>query len=276
MKLKTKTFSTVNTAGNDINLEEREVGILLNGVLSEAKLPDIISALEFDDGEISGNSLLSYYPVMEDGSLEVKGSKIQLILLPDNEMIRIIKIDRSFVRDDEEMAVELIQKFIEYFNVNEPEAVFTDLNTEEKQYLVDNKKAPAATEPAQPDTASIEAAEAAQASKETEAAFKASINPQFVIEKKKYISHQSFYLEIGFKEHIKEPYHLFYGKDDNESPNVLIKRGEDWMQEVEEVEIVEENDKTVIVEFKDKETTVQIALDLESDEITVTPNAPAE
>lgn len=275
MKLRTKTFFIASAAGHSINIEGREVAIIHNGVKLDTKLSEIISALEFDDGEISGNSLLSYYQVQEDGSLQVNGSKIQLVLLPDNEIINIKKIDRPFVNEDEDMPVEHIQKFIEYFNVEDPESVFTDLSAEEKAYLVEKKTA-APPEAQEPDTAAAETAEASNKAKEEEADFKSSINPQFVIEKNKYTSHQSYYREIGFKEYIKEKYHLFYGKDDNEGPNVLIERGEDWMQEVEEVEIVEENDKTVIVELKDKDVSIQIALDIDSGDITVTPNAPSE
>lgn len=275
MKLRTKTLFIASAAGHSINIEGREVAIIHNGVKLDTKLSEIISALEFDDGEISGNSLLSYYKVQEDGSLEVKGSKIQLVLLPDNEIIHIKKIDRPFVNEDEDMPVEHIQKFIEYFNVEDPESVFTDLSKEEKAYIVE-KKTPASPEAQEPDTAAVEAAEAANKAKEEEAAFKSSINPQFVIEKKKYTSHQSYYREIGFKEYIKEKYHLFYGKDDNEGPNVLIERGEDWMQEVEEVEIVEENDKTLIIEFTDRENTVQITLDIDTGEITVSAPKASE
>lgn len=69
MKLRSKVFIITDAAGNEINLEEKQVVLALNGERMDTKLQEVCSDLEFDDGEFYGNTLLSYYGIQADGSL---------------------------------------------------------------------------------------------------------------------------------------------------------------------------------------------------------------
>lgn len=281
MKLKTKLFLITDSTGEEIDVENKDAILMLNGQKTSSRIPDVFTDTEYDEGEIYGNSLLSYYQVQEDGSLEVEGSKIQFAL-ESGEPILVKRILRPDVNDDTIIPFEHVQKFAEFFAIAKPEEVFVNLNEDEKQVFISSRNEKvwvakqkadeeenARTEQAKKEKEKSDAEKAKQA-KEAEAKLKASINPRFVSEKKDYISEQSFYRGIDFKEYIHPPYHLFYGKSDDEMPKVFIKRGETWWEETKDADIIDENDKTVVIEFTDGHTAKQLTLDIASGEIKIT------
>lgn len=307
MKLKSKTFYITDAQGNEINVEDQNIVLALNGKKLEAGLQNVFNPayLEFNDGEIYGNTLLSYYTVNEDGSLSVEGSQIQFINSDTNESVLVKEIARegSF-NDDEVISFEFVKKFADYFKVEKPDEVFYDLNNDEKQYFIDeriaiaenNKQATAAAlakakadEKEAADKAKAEAdrivkenikaeaernaaieAENLRLAKKAEENLKASIDPKFVHDKKDYKKEQVFYNEIGFKEYISNPYHLFYAKSDEHEPHLLIRRGETWWEESFDPIVIDETDTTVLIQFTDGEALKQINLDTNTGEIKIT------
>lgn len=291
MKLKTKLFIITDSADNDINLDEIDVILILNGEKTSSRVQDVFSELEFEDGSIKGNSLLSYYNVNDDGSLSVEGSNIKLLDETINEPILIKSIKRPFIHDDTVIPFEHVQKFAEFFTIAKPDEVFTDLTDEEKQFFITARNARLEEDiKAQRELRSkeIKAAEQELADKQKEAEalslmseeaakeavlkekeLKASINPKFVNIKKDYLANQNFYRSIDFKEYVDGFIHLFYGKSDDENPFVLIKRGADWWEEPQDTQIADETDTTIVIEFTDGETLKQINLDITTGETTV-------
>jgi len=276
MKLKSKIFYIVNPKGEEISIKGKAVALDLNGQRSDIKLKDIISHLEFDSGEFYGNSLLSYYQVNEDGSLQVEGSKVQLVDEATGEPILIKKIEKPGVHDDGDMPFEHVQKFAEFFKIAKPEEVFTSLSEEEKQTFISERAAkaqPAIDQAAQDAAAETEtAALELEAQKKANAALKASIHPSYVQEQSDYNTTQSFYAGLpGYKEHIKEKYHLFYGPDPAYPPCVLIKHGEWWEELTEEnTEIMDKTDKTVVIDFKGINQNGKLTLDNQTGDINIT------
>lgn len=276
MELKTKLLIITNAKGEEINVKKKVVALDLNGERSDIKLKDIFSNLELDSGEIYGNSLLSYYEVNEDGSLQVEGSKIQLVDEATNEPILVKSIKRPGVNDDDDMPFEHVKKFAKFFKIEKPEEVFTNLTEDEKQIFISERAAkaqPAIDKAAEDATAADDAAALElEAQKKANADLKASIDPAYVQEKPAYISTQGFYSGLpGFKEYIKEKYHLFYGPDASYEPCVLIKHGE-WWEEVKEdnTEIIDKTDKTVVIDFKGINQKGKLTLDNETGDINIT------
>lgn len=269
MKLRTKLFPITNLKGEEINVDGKPIVLSLNGELMETKLEDVFTDLEFDDGEIYGNSLLSYYKVNEDGSLEVEGSKVQLFDSSSNEPVLVKQIKRPGINADTDIPFEHVKKFAEYFKIAKPEEVFKDLNDSEKQIFVSERDSikelhtKAIVEKAEEDRISAETAERE---------LKASIDPIYVQEKKHYLTTQSFYAGMeGFKEYIKDKYHLFYGDDPEQAPCVLIKRGDAWWEECREddTEIMEKTDSLVIIEFNDGQIHKKLTLDRAAGQIAI-------
>jgi len=270
MKLRSKIFIVTDASGNEINAEDKKVVLSLNGERLETTLQDVCSDLEFDDGEIYGNTLLSYYGINPDGSLEVEGSKIQLLDAETGEPILIKEIKRPTVHDDTNIPFEHVQKFVEYFKVAKPDEVFDNLNTEEKQAFIDARISADNTKQAEEASRATQKAQAdAEAAKQAEAALKASIDPTKVNENKDYISIQGFYSGIDFKEYIKDNLHLFYGQDENNMPCILIKRGKDWWEELQEPVVLDETDTSVELEYLDGEVTKRLTLDIPTGEIVI-------
>ena len=270
MKLKSKILIITNAKGEEINVKGKAIALDLNGERIDIKFRDIASHLEFDSGEIYGNSLLSYYQVHEDGSLQVEGSKVQLVDEATNEPILVKAIEKPSIHDDEDIPFEHVQKFVEFFKITKPEEVFTNLNDTEKEAFISARAAaPPAPAPAPgPDAAALEL----EAQTKANADLKASINPSYVQEKAAYIATQGFYAGLpGWKEYIKEKYHLFHGPDPAYEPCVLIKHGE-WYEEIteENTEIIDKTDKTVVIEFKSVNQKGKITLDITSGDINIT------
>ena len=269
MQLKTKLFHITDPTSNKINVEGQDIILALNGKKTETKLEAVFNQayLEFDKGEIYGNSLLSYYNVNEDGSLEVEGSKIQFLNAETNEPVLVKKITRdNTCNDDETVSFELVQKFAEMFKISKPDEVFHNLRNEQKQIFIDeragnNNKA---------------AADKAAADKAAEETLKESIDSEYVHDKKSYKEEQFFYNGIGFKEYIDNPYHLFYAKSTEHEPCVLIRRGETWWEECQEATDMSENDKTALIQFTDGKTLKQITVDLSTGEIIISDAETAE
>ena len=276
MKLQTQLFLITDSKGISTNVEDRSIVVALNGERLPTRLQDVFTGLEFDDGEIYGNSLLSYYNINEDGSLEVDGSKVQLMDAETDEMINVKRIKRPTVHDDSYISFENIQKFAEYFKIAKPDEVFSHLNATEKQLFISDRL----TKETAIQNSASQAAEAAVSKaaadlwekEQAEISLKASIDPNYVQDNKAYISTQSFYAALdGFKEYINDKHHLFYGEDPNQSLCILIKRGANWWEEIreEKAEIFAKSEKEVIIDFMDGEQEQRLRLDLESGQIEI-------
>lgn len=283
MKLRTKLFPITDAKGNDIDLSGKPVIIILNGELTDIHLHDLVSSLELDENEIYGNSLLSYY-TPQDGKLVVEGSTIELAIEGTDERILITGIKRPGLNNDTVIPFEHVQKFAEFFKVAKPDEVFTDLNAEEKQFFIDARTIAASTAKAAADKATAEKAIADKASayaaaKQAETELRASIDPKRIHDKKSYLADQAFYANLepeAFKEYIQGPYHLFFGKSEDESPFVLIKRGADWWEEPADTQIADESDEQLVVEFTDGKTLKSITLNISAGEMTIADGEPLE
>lgn len=301
MKLHTHIFYVTDSKGEEINLERKKVNVILNGKKTESYLVDLFNPrhLEFDDGEVCGNSLLRYYAVQPDGSLTVEGSTIQFSMEENNEPVLVKSIERPFATADAHIAFELVKLFADTFKIAKPDEVFDNLKPEEKQIFIDERnnrskaeqkkiddEAAAETErlkqeaekaAADKEKADADAAEKIEQdkqeqirqAKEAEKKLLESIDPEFLRDKNEYASIQGYYRGIEFKEYIQSPYHLFYGKDEDVPPCVLIKRGDVW-QEIEEPFVAEETDATVVIEFNDGDVAKKLTLDIAAKEIKVT------
>lgn len=274
MLLKSKLFLIADLNNNiNVNVEGREIAIQHNGQKTETKLSDIISEAEYDDGEIYGNSLLSYYNVMEDGSLEVPGSKIMLIDVATDTPILIKKIKLPFIKSDDNISFEDIKKFTEFFKIEKPEEVFTDLSDEEKQWFISDRQANAASVQTAPDNSAEEAAAAAEKEKQlklqAEADLKATIDPEYVQDYNQYVATKGFYGNIGYSEHVEPPYHVFYGNDPKHAPCVLIKRGENWWQELKEAEVdIDRTGDNPIFRFMDGTEQKELVINIATGQLT--------
>lgn len=275
MKLRSKVIIITDAAGRETNIEGRDIVLSLNGERQTTKLQDVCSDMEFDDGEFYGNTLLSYYGIQPDGSLQVEGSNIQLIDAATGEQIMVKEMKRPSVHDDTEMPFEHLLKFIEYFKIAKPEEVFHNLSKEEKQALENDRtasrdKSIKEAEQAQQANASAKAQADAAAAAQAEADLKASIHPDLIREQKDYNGIRSFYSGIDFKEYIKENTHLFYAKDENNLPCVLVKQGKAWWEECDDVEVLEETDANLVISYSTANAKKKLTLDIASGEITIT------
>lgn len=280
MKLQTQLFLITDAKGKEINVEKKNIILALNGERLTTGLKDIFSGLEFDAGEIYGNSLLSYYNVNEDGSLEVEGSKVQLLDAETDEPILVKRIKRPGVHNDSTISFEDIQKFSDYFKIAKPDEVFSNLSAPEKQILMEArisreevlKKQAADTLATEIEALANQQKADALEKEKSEAELKASIDPAYVQDEKAYQATKAFYATLdGFKQYTQDKYHLFYGDDPNESLCLLIDRGATWKEEVspENIEIISKNDKHVLLEFTDGDKGRRIRLDLESGQMEI-------
>lgn len=266
MKLRSKVIIITDAAGTEINIEEKDTVLALNGQRLDTKLQDVCSELEFDDGEFYGNTLLSYYGIQADGSLQVEGSNIQLLDAATGEQILVKEMKRPSVHDDIEIPFEHVQKFAEYFKISKPDEVFHNLNESEKQVFIDQR---ISASQASASASAKKQADEAQAAAQAEAELKASIDPALIQEQKDYNATKGFYAGIDFKEYIKGAVHLFYGKDDNNLPCVLIKRGKAWWEECPEPEVLEETDTTLVISYLDGNSPKRLTLDIVSGEVKI-------
>lgn len=269
MKIRTKVFYHKDEAGKFDNLENHKVILIVNGKVTDTTLQDVFTDLEFDDNEVYGNSLLSFYSLL-NGNLVEKGSNIQWAIADTLEPIIITAIERPVINDDTNIPFEHVQKFAEFFQLEKPDEVFLILSEEEKQYFID-QRSKAANNTAKPKEQEEELA------KKKEQELKASIDPRYVQNKKDYLSTQSFYRSMdGFKEYINGCYHLFHGSDNVQEDCVLIKRGMDWWEEPKDIQVMDSNDKTVTVEFTDGAQLKNIVLDIPTGETTVSDAVASE
>lgn len=106
-------------------------------------------------------------------------------------------------------------------------------------------------------------------------------DPQFIVEESKYKETKRFFEEDieGWKERILDNVHFFYGANHNEQkevPFILIKRGDNWWEEVETLSFGE-GDKLFTIDYLDNEETKTLTFDKEADTISVAkPNVSAK
>lgn len=267
MLLKTQLFLITDVNHNNIDIGDRETAIHLNGEKTDTKLTDIISEAEYDDGEFYGNSLLSYYKVMEDGSLEVPGSKIILMDVSTSAPILVKEIKRPFIKSDDNISFEDIKKFAEFFKIEKPEEVFTDLSNEEKQLIISERQANVKVPTT--DNSAEEAANEKQLKDQAEADLKATIDPEYVQDYNQYVATKGFYSNIGFTEHIETPYHVFYGNDPKHASCILIKRGDNWWQELKEQEVdIDRTGDNPIFRFMDGHEQKELVINIATGQLT--------
>ncbi len=277
MELRSKK-SIIATEKGPINAEGREIFLVINNEPSTVELKHIFSHMEFDDGEISGNSLVNFYKVQEDGSLQVAGSKIQFMDTKTGEIILVKSIDNIRVGYDEsELSFEDIKKFSEHFNVQHPEEVFPLTASEKEIIIAERIEREKQVQPVieEPSSESIKEQEQAselerQNSIKALAAYKASLDAKYVQDKKDVISAESFYSSIGFNKYEQDIYTLFYGDPKKEVPCILIKRG-DWWEECSEetLAITDKTPEKVVFEFMDNKTPKTLTLDLTTGQINI-------
>lgn len=272
MKLKTKLIHITDATGNDIDVSTSNCGLYLNGKKHTLSLPDVIRDWEYDDGEIYGNTLLSFYNVTDDGKLFVAGSEIEL-RNDKGEQIKVTKITRPGIHDDTTISFEEVQKFVFDFEIENPEEVFPDLNDEEKQVLIAQRETNEATTRKQKSDAdkALQDAEADRLAKEKETADKelrASLPTETVFNESAYREVKAFYKGKS-TEHISDPYHVWYGK--NEEPCLFIKRGTSansaWWEQPKQLALEGETSNELVIEFNDLGKERELVFNMETKEI---------
>lgn len=287
MKLKEKIFHVTDEQGNNIDLsEDKDIAILINGKDSGLKIEEAFRTIVLDEneGEIYGTSLLSYFTPQEDGSLaEPEGNAVQFLVKREggNISLKVTKITRPSLHEDAVISFDYIKAFAELIGITKADELFADLLTDAEKEVFSsersNREADAkktADDKLKAETEAKKKLDEEEAKKQADADARAKVDPEFIVDEIKYKKHQKFYGELeSFKEYINGNVHLFYGskwKDYEEDPFVLVKRGDNWWEDVEtDVDNIIEDEKTVQIEFADGETRKKVTLDLESDAITV-------
>lgn len=246
MKLRTKLIQVTDLAGRELDLEGIPVEIILNKKAAGKTLDQVLVGYkEFDEGEIYGQTLLGFYNVQDDGSLFVDGSHIQLFNQVTQENIKVTGITRPGLNDDCEVSFEDVKQFIEDFNIEKPDEVFTGISEEEKDVLLairqqNEASTRAAKAQADKDLKEAEAALQAKALEDADAALRAKIKSSELHDEKSYKEIQAFYKSKDCKEYVSPPFHVFFGAEADEEPCLLIRRGaasdkapaiKDWWQE---------------------------------------------
>lgn len=276
MELLTKKILITDSKGEEINVKRRNIGIYLNGQKTTFSLRDLFKYTEFSDGEIYGDSLLGYYNVTDDGKLFVEGSEIEL-REDTGEQIKVVKIKRPGLTNDDEITFEEVQKFAHDFSISKPHEVFSDLNEEEKNvFIAEYEEREATTRKQKADAAKVlEEAETARKEKEKEEAgiqadkeLRAKVKPENLYNEKLMRQLRTMMKEKKCNENIKDKFHVFYGAGSNEEPLLMIKQGKDWWERPEEQEfLVGETDKELVIEFSDLGTQREATFNTETGEI---------
>lgn len=282
MELKTKKILFTDSQGKEINVKCCKIDIYLNGKKTAFSLLEMFSYIEFDAGEIYGNSLLSFYKVQEDGSLHVAGSTVQLFNANTNEFILVKEIVRPGMHDDDEISFDEVKKFAHDFSIEKPEEVFPDLNDEEKQVFVAERekreaetakeKAEAAKALQEAETARLEKEkeDAATAAEQADKDLRAKVKPENIYYDKKYQREvKDYYKNKGCTEHVSEPYRVWFGKDSEEEPCLFIQRGKDWKEQPSQESYEGETPTELIIVFDDLGTERELVFNTETGDIKV-------
>lgn len=283
MELLTKKLIITDSKGEEVNVKRKNIGIYLNGKKTDFSMRDLFKYTEYDDGEIYGDSLLGYYAATDDGKLSVAGSVVEFRDEDSGEQIKVVKIKRPGLTNDDEITFEEVQKFAHDFSIEKPEEVFPDLNDEEKQVFIAERekreaetakeKAAAAQALAEAETARV-AKEKEDAEKETLAAavkadkdLRESLKPASVYDEKGMRELRTYYKDKKCGENTTPPYHVFHGAQSEEEPCLLIKRGKDWWEQPEQTALQGETPDKLIIEFTDLGTQRELAFNTETGSI---------
>lgn len=300
MKLKEKILHTTDEAGAIHDLSKvGAIAVFSNGIDNGVNVEDVFKtiALDEEEGEIYGTSLLSYFTPQEDGSLkDLEGNTVQLRIREGNVLLKVTEISRPTLYEDVDISADYIKIFSELLGITKPDELFTDLLSDTDKEAIKSEReakelkvktqveadAKTKTEAeakikADADKAKADADKAtadAEAIVQAEAEARAKIEDGFLVEEKKYKKYQDFYADLQtFKEYINGDVHFFYGAkwgEYNEDPFVLIKRGADFYEDAEtDVDNITEDDKTVKLEFVDGGVRKTITLDIATNEISV-------
>lgn len=293
MKLKEKIFHVTDAEGNLIDLsEEKEIAVIINGKDSGLKIQEVFRTVVLDEeeGEIYGTSLLSYFTPQENGSLiEPEGNTVSFLVKREGSTIplKVTEITRPSLYDDVDISFEYIKAFAELIGITKADELFAELlNDAEKEVFASErnkreadaetkKKADADAETKRKANEDAETKRLAdiEAKKQADTDARAKVDPDYLVEEPKYKQHQKFYGDLGFKEYTGDNVHFFYSnkwQEYKEDPFVLVKRGDNWWEDVEvDVDNITEDEKTVQLEYADGEVRKKLTLDLESGKVSV-------
>ena len=293
MELIEKIFRVTNAEGQPIDLsEEKDIAVIINGKDNGIKLEHVFRkyALDEDEGTIYGTSLLAYFTPKDGKLVDAEGHTIEFLTTERKPILVTDNLEEPFLDDDADIDFDYVKAFSELVGINKPDELFAELLSDsEKEVFASerNKREADSKQKADADAqlkADAEAKKKADTDakqkedeetikKQADADARAKVDPDYLIEEPRYKQHQKFYGELGFKEYAGDNVHLFYGKkwkDYNEDPFVLVKRGDNWWEDVEtDVDNIVEDEKTVQLEFIDGEERKKLTLDLENGKISV-------
>lgn len=297
MKLKEKIFYATDAEGTEIDFSaEKDILFFNNKVNTGLKIQDVFRTLFLDEekGAIYGTSLISYFTPQEDGSLaEPEGNKVSFVITREgfHILLKVTAIERPSLYEDVNINFDYIKAFAELIGITKPDELFFDLLTQEEKEVFATERARKEAEKKGLDNAQAEKERIAkeeqeaanaliqqvEAKKKADDEARAKVNPDYIVEEKKYRSLQKDYEANNFKEYISGDVHFFYNKDwrdYKEEPFVLIKRGDTWFEDVETAlhtndEAITEDDKEVQLEYVDGEERKKVILDLQKGEISV-------
>lgn len=291
MILKERILRAVDTDGNLFDLsDEPSIPAIINGKDNDITLENLSRGVDLgqEESTIYVISLLSYFNVKDGKLVDAEGNTVQLLTSEKKPILIVDNTEEPDLYDEATITFDYIHAFSELVGINKPDELFADLLTDdEKQIFISERNVREAGAKKIADEAKEKTdAEAkkiaddtklqsdADAKKQAEAEAISKIEPEYLVDERKYKKYQKFYEELqSFKEYIDGNIHLFYGdkwKEYSEDPFVLIKRAEGNWEDVEtDVDNIIEEDKTVQLEFKDGEGWKNLTLDLEKGTISV-------
>lgn len=301
MKLKEQIFHVTDAENIPMDMsQQRDSSVILNGKDNEIKLEHVFRRFELDEeeGTIYGTSLLSYFTIKDGKLVDGEGNTVEFFTA-DKKPILVTAITRPDLTDDATIDFEYVKAFSELIGINKPDELFADLlSDEEKQIFAserqkreadveaeNKRKADADAEKKALADAELENKKLADAQtekkladeelkKQADAEARAKVDPDYFVDEAKYKKQQKFFNNMqSFKEYTEGNVHFFYGNKWSEyveDPCVLVKRGDDWFEEVEmDMDNIIEDDKSVVLEFVDGDVRKKVTLDLATDTISV-------
>lgn len=139
-KLKEQVFHLIDAEGNDHPEEQQNIGVAINGVKPISK-ESVFCLTEFEDGELYGTSLLSYF-TPKDGKLVHGNTTVEFFNIDTNAPLKVTEITRPSFTNDVEINLEYVSLFSQLMGVPKPEELFADILDEgEKKTLIAEREA---------------------------------------------------------------------------------------------------------------------------------------
>lgn len=301
MELKEKIIRTTDANGNLNDLtNEPSIPVLINGKDNNITLEHIFRRYDLDqeDSTIYGTSLLSYFTPKDGKLVDAEGNTVEFLTSDRKPILIIDNTEEPDLSEDAEISFDYIQAFSELVGIKKPDELFADILTDDEKAIfvsarnvrdteakkivdAENAKKQLETEAQQKiATEAQKIVNAEEAKKQADAEIVSKIEPDYLVDEKKYKKYQKFYEELqSFKEYIFGNVHLFYGdkwSEFAEDPFILIKRTEGYWEDAEtDVDNIIEGEKTVELEYVDGGERKKLTLDVEKDEISVSDVAKA-